>query len=121
MAQEINMSEPISSDIAVMQRRESMWLTRFLSGFLSSFDCDRPQILGAKEFPSLSKVFSHLRQATLPFAAPSPTDRYALTASVGPSHLPGPYRTLGFGHGRPSRPTIIILVTVLDLVVEVVI
>ncbi|GFS36933.1 hypothetical protein Acr_00g0048770 [Actinidia rufa] len=97
VCEEINQSEPISSDVVVMQRQqESMWVASFLSGF----DGAHSQILGAKEFPSFSEVF----RATLPFVVPSPTDCSALVASIGPSRLSGPYRPPGFGHSRPSRP-----------------
>ena len=76
-----------------------MRVVGFLSGFPSSFDGAHSQILGAKEFPSLSEVF----RATLPSVVPSPTDFSALVASIGPSCLSGPYRPLGFGRSGPSR------------------
>ena len=95
VCEEIRLSGPISSDIAAMEwQRESMWVTRFLFGLPSFFDGARSQILGAKEVPSLSEVFSRLCQDTLPFVAPSPTNRSALAAFVRSSCSFGPYRSL---------------------------
>ena len=83
--EEIRMSDPISSDIAAMERQQKyMWVAHFLSSLISSFDGVQPQILGAKELPSLSEVFSHLHHATLPSVTPSPTNRFTLVASIGP-------------------------------------
>lgn len=82
-------SKPISSNVAVMQRQhESMWVGHFLSGLLS-FDGARSQILGSKELPSLSEIFSRLCQATLPFVALSLTDHSVLVAFIGPSRPSG--------------------------------
>ena len=79
------LSGPIFSDIAAMERQQKyMWVAHFLSSLISSFDGVQPQILGAKELPSLSEVFSHLHHATLPSVTPSPTNRFTLVASIGP-------------------------------------
>ena len=103
--EEIRLSDLIFSDIVATERKlESMWVTRFLSGLPSSFDGARTQILGAKELPSLSEVFSHLCQDTLPSAAPSPTDRPTLAAFVESSRPSRPYHPCGFCRGRSNRP-----------------
>ncbi|GFS35009.1 hypothetical protein Acr_00g0037300 [Actinidia rufa] len=97
--------EPISSDIAAMERQqESMWVTRFLFSLLSSHDGARSQILGAKEHPSHGE-FQSFRQVTLPSSIPSPTDRSALAASIDPSCPSRPYRPPGFGRSQPNRPS----------------
>ncbi|GFY96701.1 hypothetical protein Acr_11g0010070 [Actinidia rufa] len=59
ICEEIDLSQPISSNITEMKKQ-------------------------SKELPSLSEVFSRLRQATLPHVASSPAERFALAASVGP-------------------------------------
>ncbi|GFY98224.1 hypothetical protein Acr_12g0007650 [Actinidia rufa] len=105
VCEEIDYSESISSDIVVMQReRESIWVACFLYDLPSSFDGARPQILGAKDLPSLSEVFNCLHQATLPPVAP-PTDCSGLATSIGPSCSSGLYHLSGFGCGQPSRPS----------------
>ena len=94
ICEEIALSESITYDISAMNRKhESMWVARFLSTLASSFDgvC---HILRAKELPSLTEVFSRLRLATLTHVAQSPTDHFALAASVRPNLSP----RSGFGH-----------------------
>ena len=74
------------SKYSVMRhQRESMHVARFLSGLPSSYDPVRSQILGARNLPSLSEVFSHLRQASLSDSisvSPSIPDCSALTTTV---------------------------------------
>ena len=99
---EISLSEPMSYDVTVMQQqRESMWVARFLSDLLSSFDGARSHILPGT--PSLGEVFSRLRQATLSSVAPFPIECSALAASIGPSRPSGPYHPPGFGRGQPGH------------------
>ncbi|GFZ15681.1 hypothetical protein Acr_25g0000900 [Actinidia rufa] len=74
-----------------------MWVTHLSFGLLSSFDGAQSQILGAKELPSLSEIFNRLCQDTLPSVGPSPTDWFALVASVGSPRPSGPCRPSDFG------------------------
>ena len=75
VCKDIRLSNPISFDIATMERHlESMWVDCFLSVLSSSFDDARSQIPESKELLYRSEVFNRLRQATLPSAAPSPTN-----------------------------------------------
>ena len=77
-----------------------MHASRFLCGLPFSFNSVCVQLLGSKELPSLSEVFSRLRQAS-PSSASSvyaTGDRLALVSSIGgsrsssrgPSHFAGP-------------------------------
>ncbi|GFZ18600.1 hypothetical protein Acr_27g0003390 [Actinidia rufa] len=85
---ELDLAKPFLIDISVMQKqRESMCIACFLSGLPYSFDYVSAKLLGSKELPSLSKVFSRLHQASL-FSAPLVStigDRSALVSSVGGS------------------------------------
>ena len=86
-------------------------MARFLSGLPSSFDGARSQILKIKEFPSLSEVFSRLRQATLPYVAPSHINRSTLVDSVESSRPSGPYRPPSFSRNPPDCPDVILVET----------
>ena len=84
----------VSADVTAMKLQcESMRFARFLSALLSSFDGARSQILGAKELPSLSKVFSRLCQTFLSLVAPPHANCPALATFVGP------YRPIGSDFG----------------------
>ncbi|GFY86734.1 hypothetical protein Acr_05g0003730 [Actinidia rufa] len=104
ICEEIDLSEPMSSDVVVMkQQRESMRVVRFLPSLPSSFDGARSQILGAKELPSLSEIFSHLHQVALPPAILSPVDCSTLAAFESDHHLDSRILGRDLGEGGRSR------------------
>ena len=76
-----------------------MHVARFLSGLPSSFDPVKSQILGSKELPSLSEVFSRLQQASISDSTPSasnPSEKSALLTTTGG----GRFSRGGHGYGR---------------------
>lgn len=96
LCEELNICEPISSDIQTMprqQERESMQVARFLSAVSSSYDSLSHQFWGSQELPSLSEVFSRLRHVSGPSH-----DHSALASIVYGSF--GSSR--GHGRGRDS-------------------
>lgn len=75
-----------------------MEVARFLSGASSDFDPVSNQILGSSDLPSLSEVFSRLRQSSASRSTPphvSSSERSALASAVSGS--------FGYGNGRSGR------------------
>ncbi|XP_058193764.1 uncharacterized protein LOC131310639 isoform X2 [Rhododendron vialii] len=106
ICEELNICEPISTDVQLMRRqRKRMQVTRFISGVSSTtYGPVSNQLLGSQDLPSLSEVFSRLRQSSVSVPVPPP-DRSALASAVfggsGSSFSRG--RGRGFsGRGRDS-------------------
>ncbi|XP_058219066.1 uncharacterized protein LOC131329730 [Rhododendron vialii] len=101
ICEELNICEPISSDVKVMRRqRERMQVARLISGASSTYGPVLNHLLGSRDLPSLSEVFSRIRQSSVSVSAPPP-DRSALTSVVsGTSFSRG--RGRGCGRGRES-------------------
>ncbi|XP_058204766.1 uncharacterized protein LOC131318807 isoform X2 [Rhododendron vialii] len=90
ICEELNICEPISSDIQV---------ARFISGASSTYDPVSPQLLGSRDLPSLSEVFSRLRQSFVSVSTPAPSlDRLALAFAVFGSFGSSFSRGRGRGH-----------------------
>ncbi|XP_058180814.1 uncharacterized protein LOC131299213 [Rhododendron vialii] len=82
ICEELNICEPISSDVQVMRRqRERMQVARFISGTSSTYGPVRNHLLGSRDLPSLGEVFSRIRQSSVSVSAPPP-DRSALASIV---------------------------------------
>ena len=66
VCEELNIYQPISSDIKTMKKQQdSMHVASFLFGLPKSLNPVKSQILASPNLPSLSEVFGRLRQATL--------------------------------------------------------
>ncbi|XP_058190207.1 uncharacterized protein LOC131307603 [Rhododendron vialii] len=90
---ELDICEPLTADIQVIRRqRERMRVTRFLSGASSTFGPVGNQILGNRDLPPLSEVFSRLRQSSS-ISAPT-SGRSALSSAISDSSA------LSVSHGR---------------------
>ncbi|XP_058190221.1 uncharacterized protein LOC131307612 [Rhododendron vialii] len=90
---ELDICEPLTADIQVIRRhRERMRVTRFLSGASSTFGLVGNQILGNRDLPPLSEVFSRLRQSSS-ISAPT-SGRSALSSAISDSSA------LSVSHGR---------------------
>ena len=62
VCQELDLAKPVLNDISVMQKQcESMYIAHFLSSLPFSLDSVCVELIGSKELPSLSEVFSHFR------------------------------------------------------------
>ncbi|XP_058179996.1 uncharacterized protein LOC131298530 [Rhododendron vialii] len=78
------------------RQRDRMRVTRFLSGASSNFGPVGNQILGTRDLPPLSEVFSRFRQS-LSISTPTP-DHFALTSAVSNSSE----FSVSRGHARGS-------------------
>ncbi|XP_058182112.1 uncharacterized protein LOC131300317 [Rhododendron vialii] len=90
---ELDICEPLTTDIQVIRRqRDRIRVTRFLFGESSTFGPVGNQILGNRDLPPLSKVFSRLRQSSS-ISAPT-SGRSALSSTISDSSV------FSVSHGR---------------------